>query len=73
MWTIIQVAYNIMISREMAMAYDPLESGFICLVYVCPITSYAPLCTFCGAFFSLLVSVSWSACGALSICSKEPT
>lgn len=29
-WTIIQVAYNIiMVSREMAVPYDPLESGFI--------------------------------------------
>jgi hypothetical protein len=33
---IIQVAYNIMISGEMAMAYDPLESGFLGVVYVCP-------------------------------------
>jgi len=28
-------------------------------LFACPIRSYAPLFSFCGAFFSLLVSVSW--------------
>lgn len=53
--TIIQVGYNIIISREMAMASDPLESGFVCLVCIFLLRNDAPLCS----FFVLPFSPYW--------------
>lgn len=65
-WTIIQVAYNIiMVSREMAVPYDPLESGFIVPAPLQVICSTLLLLRRPFFFLSLLVSVIswWCACG----------